>query len=165
MGIFPNSIYLAVKSALETSPYLTYVDKVSIQKYRPGNIPKFEHHCIIISPSFVQAVSYPVSQKYFVNSMHLNLLVIMNYGEEDALTADSPASTPPNVGVIPMFEDVFTTLFDKDLGGEIELIPGLSEFDEPSFFEVVVDEEQEGFIMVARIEYRPKGGKFSSPLV
>jgi len=165
MGIFPNSIYNAVKSALEGSSHLSYVDKIVIQKFRLGNLPTFDHHCIIISPSFIQAVTYGVAQKYFENSMHLHLLVVMTtYGEEDAIIADEPTATPPNVGILPMFEDVFTTLFENNLGGEVNLIPGMAEFDQPSFFEVVTEEEQEGFLMTARLEYRPKGVRFLSPL-
>lgn len=165
MGIFPGSVYMAVKTALVNSSYLTYVDKVVVQKYRPGNLPKFDHHCIIISPSFVQSITYGVGQKYLENSMHLYLLVVMtNYGEEAAIIADEPMASPPNVGILPMYEDVFTTLFDNKLGGEVNTIPGMAEFDQPSFFEVVVEEEQEGFMMLARIEYRPKGVRFLSPL-
>jgi hypothetical protein len=160
MSIFPLSTYSVVKTALETSPYLPYVEGVSIRKFRHGNLPTFSHHYIVISPSFAQAVTYPANQKYIINSMHLMLLVLMNYGEEAAIVADNPASVPPNVGILPMYEDVFMSLFANDLGGEISLIPGMGELDEPSFFDVVVDEKQEGFIMEARIEYRPKGERF-----
>lgn len=163
MAIFPKDIVSSLKTGLVNSPHLTYVEVVAIQKYRYDNLPLFFHHCIIIQPSFVQAVTYGVSQKYLVNSIHLNLLAVMNYTEEDAFIADVPAASPPNVGILAMYEDVFTTLYENDLGGEISLIPGQSEFDEPSFFEVVTLEEREGFFMEARVEYRPKGGKFIGP--
>jgi len=160
MGIFPLATYSAIKTALDDSSYLPYVEVVSIRKYRHGNLPFFNHHAIIISPSFAQAVTYPANQKYVVNSMHLILLAVQNYGEEDAITADSPALDPPNVGILPMYEDVFRTLFANKMGGVISLIPGMGELDEPSFFDVVTDEEREGYIMEARIEYRPKGERF-----
>jgi hypothetical protein len=163
MSIFPLAVYTAVKTALKNSAYLSYVDTVEIRKFRHGNLPKLSHHGIVISPSFSQAVTYPANQKYIINSMHLMLLVLMNYGEEAAILADEPTATPPNVGILPMYEDVFLTLFENNLGGVISLIPGMGELDEPSFFDVVVDEAQEGFIMEARIEYRPKGERFVGP--
>jgi len=158
--IFPASTYAAVKSTLEGSAYLTYVEIVTVRKYRHGNLPAFNHHAIVISPSFSQAVTYPANQKYIMNSMHLILLVVMHYGEEDAILGNTPGLNPPKVGILPMYEGVFKTLFENNLGDEISLIPGMEELDEPSFFDVVVDEEREGFMMEARIEYRPKGERF-----
>jgi len=160
MAIFPRDVYIALKSELESSSDLSYVDVVVIRKYNRENLPDFSHHCIIINPLSVKAVPYPASQRWIENEIELILLGKKHYTSEDIIIADAPGESPPNVGVLAMYEDIFNTLYENNLGGEIELLPGLIELDNPTRFDILIDEESEQFIFEARLKYMPRGKRF-----
>jgi len=160
MSIFPRGVYVALKAELEASSYLSYVDTFSIRKYRRDDLPDFENYCIVISPSTAEAVPYPASQRWVQNVIDIILLGKLHYGKEDAIIADSPSSTPPNVGVLAMYEDVFYSLYENNLGGEIQLSPGMQELDTLSRFDILLEDEREGFIFEARMGYQPRGVRF-----
>lgn len=161
MSLFPKDVYLAVKSALEASSDLDYVDVVEIQKYRRGNLPDFENYCIVINPILAESVPYKAAQRWIANNIELILLGKLRFGHSDAVVADNPAGSPPNVGVLAMYEDVYRTLYDNNLGGVIELYPGLDELDVTTRFDVLApDEDREDFIFEVRMGYRPRGRRW-----
>jgi hypothetical protein len=162
MAIFPLTVYTGLKTVLEDSAYLSYVDTITIQKFRQDSMPNFDYYCIVISPQLASLVVYPAHQRYVENLIHLILLGKMLNGEADAILADQPGITPPNVGILAMYEDVILTLYNNDLGGAIELQPGIRELDEASDFNVFVTEDREGFIMETKIVYKPRGERFVS---
>jgi len=159
--MFPKDIYLAVKSALEDSSYLTYVDVVEIQKYRRDTLPDFENYCIVISPILAESVPYPAAQRWIANSIELILLGKLRTGHSDAVVADNPTGSPPNVGVLAMYEDVYRTLYKNTLEGAIELYPELNELDVVTRFDVIApDEDREAFIFEVRMGYHPRGQRW-----
>jgi len=158
--IFPKDVYSALKTVLSNSSYLTYFDEIVIRKFRRGNLPDFEYYCIVISPQSALAVVYPAHQRYIENTIQLVMIGKMLGTEEEAILADSPLATPPKVGILAMYEDIVRTLYENDLGGAIEFTPGLKELDYASDFDVVVEEEREGFLMEMRMSYHPKGARF-----
>lgn len=161
MTMFPKNIYLAVKSVLEASSYLPYVDVIEIRKYRRGNLPDFEDYCIVISPILAESVPYAAAQRWIANSIELILLGKLRSGHSDAVVADNPTGSPPNVGVLAMYEDVYRTLYDNDLGGTIELYPKLNELDVVTRFDIIApDEDREAFIFEVRMGYRPRGKRW-----
>jgi len=162
MALFPKDICVALKTTLENSSRLSYVDSVVIQKYRRESIPDFDNYCIIISPSSAQAVVYPASQRFIQLSIDLILLGVVNYTLEDAIIGDSPNENPPRVGILTMYEDIFYTLYQNNLGGVIELAPGYTELDSLAAFDVIVDSRLEPFVVEARVVYSPRGKRFIS---
>lgn len=161
MSLFPKDIYLAVKSILEASSDLDYVDVVEIQKYRRDTLPDFENYCIVISPILAESVPYPAAQRWIANSIELVLLGKLRSGQSDAVVADNPTGTPPNVGVLAMYEDVYRTLYKNTLGGVIELYPELNELDVVTRFDLLApDEDREDFIFEVRMGYRPRGQRW-----
>lgn len=162
MAIFPKEVYVALKSELEEKLGY-YVDTVAIRKYRRTNLPNFENYCIIISPLSANAMPYHgLGQRWIYNEIDLILLGKMRNGEEDAILADEAHADPPNVGILKFYEDVFSVLYENVLGGEIELIPGLSELDNRCEFSVISDELREEFVIEARLPYVPRCRKFIS---
>jgi len=154
MSVFPKGVVTAVKTALTNAPTLTYVDTVVVMKYSPEVLPDFADYCIIINPLTVQSEPYPATQRWHQLELQLVLLAKMgDRSEEDALLADNP---PTNVGMLTMYEDVYTVLYGNNLGGEIELLPGLSELDHPTVFNVIQD-ERDTFLIEAQMGYRPRG--------
>ena len=154
MAIFPKDVVAAVKTALSSSSFLTYVDTVVVQKYSPEAMPQFTTYCIVINPVLAQAVQYPASQRWI--HVDLELILLAKKGdrsEEDALLADSP---PTNVGLLTMYEDIFQTLYDNDLSGAIEVYPEINELDNPANFNILTDEVGT-FILEGAISYRPRG--------
>lgn len=158
MSIFLSNICSALKEELEN--YLShYVDVVTIRKYRRTNLPDFENCCIIISPLSTSCESYS-SQKWLVHEIEIVMLIKMRNGEYDAVMADLPHDDPPNMGILAMYEDVFSILFKNTLGDEIELYPGLTELDNKAEYNVIGDDDREEFIIEARLLYTPHGHKF-----
>jgi len=162
VAIFPKDVYTAIKSALDGATLLPYVDTVVIQKYRRDNIPDFTNYAIIISPIMAEAVIYEAAQRFIANRVELILLAkVRSRTEEDIIMADTPGGSPPNVGVLAMYEDVFRTLYKNNLSGAIELYPKINELDAPSQFDILVtDENREDFIIEARVIYNPRGQRF-----
>ena len=161
MSLFPKDIYLAVKSVLEASSDLDYVDVVEIRKYRRDTLPDFEDYCIVISPILAESVPYKAAQRWIANSMELVLLGKLRSGHSDAVVADNPTGSPPNVGVLAMYEDVYRTLYDNNLGGVIELYPKLNELDVVTRFDILAsDEDREAFIFEVRMGYHPRGQRW-----
>jgi len=161
MALFPKDVYSAIKTALEGSSFLPYVDVVAIRKYRRDTLPEFEYYSIVISPLSAESVPYEAAQRWIANTVELILLGKIRNGLEDALMADSPTGSPPNVGVLAMYEDVYRTLYKNTLGGVIELYPKLNELDVTSRFDVLAPEEdREEFIFEARVGYRPRGQRW-----
>ena len=74
MAIFPKDVVAAVKTALSSSSFLTYVDTVVVQKYSPEAMPQFTTYCIVINPVLAQAVQYPASQRWIHVDLELILL-------------------------------------------------------------------------------------------
>jgi len=158
MSLFPKDVYLAVKSALENSSDLNYVDVVAIRKYRRDTLPDFENYSIVISPVLAESVPYEAAQRWIANTIELILLGKLRAGLSDAVVADNPTGTPPNVGVLAMYEDVYRTLYKNNLGGVIELYPKLNELDVVTRFDILAPEEdREEFIFEVRMGYRPRG--------
>ncbi|MBA7633309.1 hypothetical protein ES703_40873 [subsurface metagenome] len=161
MSLFPKDVYLAIKSVLEASTDLAYVDVVEIQKYRRGNLPDFENYCIVINPILAESVPYKAAQRWIANNIELILLGKLRSGHFDAVVADNPTGLPPNVGVLAMYEDVYRTLYKNTLGGVIELYPGLNELDVVTRFDMIApDEDREDFIFEVRMGYRPRGQRW-----
>lgn len=161
MTVFPKDIYLAVKVALEASDDLVYVDKVEIRKYRRNTLPDFENYAIVISPVSAESIPYKAAQRWITNTIELILLGKLRSGQSDAIVADSPTDSPPNVGVLAMYEDVYRTLYKNNLGGVIELYPELNELDVTTRFDIIApDEDREAFIFEARVGYRPRGQRW-----
>lgn len=167
MALFPKDIFVALKTELEGASILAYVDAVEIQQYRPSMLPDFDHHCIVISPEAATPESYPASQKWIKYEISLVCLIRVLYSDSytitDAIMADSPGLSPPKVGLLPMFEDVYQTLFQNTLGGAIELYPGLKELDNRCDFNLIGNEAREEFIVEARVYYTPHGHRFVTP--
>ncbi len=159
--IFPLSVYSGLKTVLENSSYLSYFDTIVIQKFRRGNTPNFSNYCLIISPQSALTVVYPAHQRYVENTIQLIMLGKMLGTEEEAIMADKPTDTPPKVGILAMYEDILLTLYENDLGGAIEYTPGLRELDYASDFDVVVEEDREGFFLEMRMWYHPRGARFT----
>ena len=157
MSIFPKDVVTAVKTVLKGAASLSYVDTVVVLKYAPEALPDFTAYCIIINPQTVQAEQYPASQRWFQIELQLVLLAKMEArSEEDALLANSP---PLNVGMLTMYEDVFKVLYGNNLGGVIELLPGLDELDNPTVFNVI-EGERDTFLIEAQMGYRPRGERW-----
>lgn len=164
MGIFPLGIFSALKTALENASILSYVDKIAIRQYRPNQLPDFENYCIVISPEAATPETYGASgQKWIRLEITLVCLIKVNYTLEDAVMGDTPGATPPKVGILAMYEDIFQTLYNNDLGGAIEHYPGLQELDNRTDFRLIGDESREDFILEGRIYYTPYGRRFISP--
>lgn len=167
MAIMPRDIFTALKSELEGSALLTYVDTFAIQQYRPTMLPDFDHHCIIISPEAAISETYPANQKWIRLEITLVCLVRVLYADgytlEDAIMADSSGDTPPNVGMLAMYQDIYEELFQNNLGGSIEHYPGLQELDNRCDFKLVGDEAREDFIVEGRVYYTPYGKRFVTP--
>jgi len=163
MAIFPRSIFSALKTELEGATALPYVDVVAIRQYRPTQLPDFENYCIVISPEAAIAETYKVAQKWIQYEITLVCLIKVNYTLEDAIMADSPGSSPPNLGILAMYEDIFQTLYQNNLGGTIEHYPGLQELDNRCDFKLIGDEAREDFIVEGRLYYTPYGQRFISP--
>ena len=160
MSIFPKEIFTALQSVFSV---ITYVDTVTVRKYRRINPPDFNYYCIIINPISATAEKYDAGgQRRVRYEIELVLLGKMFNGEEDAVMADSPTASPPNVGILAMYEDVFTLLYKNDLGGKIELYPGLIELDTRTAFNVITMEDREEFLVEMVIPYRPSGYRFLS---
>ena len=162
MAIFPRDIYTAVKTALSESDELTYVDTFAIQKYLRDNIPDFTYYAIIVSPMAARSHIYEAAQRYIGTDIELVLLAkMLDRTEEDVVLADSPEASPPNVGILAMYEDVYRTLYKNTLGGTIELYPKINELDNVSQFDVFAgDEFREDFLIEARVRYSPRGQRF-----
>ena len=161
MSLFPKDVYTAIKTALSDSSLLSYVDKIEIRKYRRDNIPDFEYYSIVISPILAESVPYEAAQRWIANTVELILLGKILSGQEDAIMADNPTGSPPNVGVLAMYEDVYRTLYKNNLGGVIELYPKLNELDVTTRFDVLApDEDREAFIFEARVGYHPRGQRW-----
>lgn len=160
MSIFPRDIFTALKAALVAASDLSYVDTVAIRQYRPNQLPDFTNYCIIISPEAAVSETYAPNQKWIQYEITLVCLIRVQYTLEDALMADTPGASPPNVGILAMYEDVFKTLFKNDLGGTIEHYPGLQELDNRCDFKLVGDESREDFIVEGRLYYTPYGQRF-----
>ena len=166
-ALFPKDIFTALKAALVGSTFLKYVDSIEIQQYRPGMLPDFDHHCIILSPEAATSESYPAAQKWIKLEISIICLLRVLYSDgytmTDAIMADSPLLTPPSVGILTMYEDIYKTLFQNDLDGAIEHYPGLRALDSRCDFNLVGDESREDFIVEARIHYTPHGHRFVTP--
>jgi hypothetical protein len=161
MALFPKDIYTAIKTALSGASLLTYVDVVEIRKYRRDTLPDFTNYCIVISPMSAESVPYEAAQRWIANVLELVLLGKIRNGLDAAITADSPGDSPPNVGVLAMYEDVYRTLYANTLSGAIELYPKLNELDVSARFDVLAPEEdREEFIYEARMGYRPRGKRW-----
>lgn len=160
MALFPKDVYAAIKTELEGASLLSYVDVVAIRKYRRGSLPDFDYYCIVINPIVAQSVFYEAAQRYVANEVELILLGKVLNGYEDAVMADVPGGSPPNVGILAMYEDVYRTLYENTLSGEIELYPSLEELDVPTRFDTFTDEASEGFILEARMFYMPRGKRW-----
>jgi len=160
MAIFPETVYTALKYTLEGSAYLSYVDTVVIKKYKREALPDFDYYAIVISPAGAQPTLYPANQRYIINFIELYLLGKILNGDVAAVMADSPDTTPPNVGILPMYEDVFRTLYGNNLGGEIELLPHQNELDTPADFNLISGGDLDVFLMEGKVNYRPRGVRF-----
>lgn len=157
MAIFPKDILSSIKTALQGSSHLTYVDTLIISSYKPEDMPDFTSYCIVINPLTVASAFYEANQRYI--GMDLQLVLLSKIGtrsEEDAIIADSP---PTNVGIVVMYEDVYRTLYGNDLSGELELYPYLEELDVNTTLNVV-EGERDTFIMEAKMGYRPRGRRW-----
>ena len=167
MALFPRGIFAALKSELQGASGLAYVDTVVIRQYRPTMLPNFDHHCIIISPEAATSETYPAKQKWIKLEITLVCLVRVLYSNgytlEDAIMGDTPGGTPPKVGILAMYEDIYQELFENSLGGVIEHYPGLQELDNRCDFRLVGDESREDFIVEGRIYYTPYGQRFITP--
>jgi len=161
MALFPKDIYTAIKTELEGASLLSYVDVFAILKYRKETLPDFQYYCIVISPISAKSVPYEAAQRWIENAVELILLGKIKNGQEDAVMADSPGDSPPNVGVLAMYEDVYRSLYDNNLGGVIELYPGLEELDILTRFDILApDADREDFIFEARVGYRVRGQRW-----
>jgi len=161
MSVFPKEIFTALESAFSA---ITYIDKVTIRKYRRINLPDFNYYCIIINPISATAQKYDAGgQRRIIYEIELVLLGKMLNGEYDAVMADSPTATPPNVGILAIYEDVFKLLYKNDLGGKIELYPGLIELDTRTAFNIISAEDREEFLIETIVPYRPSGQRFITP--
>jgi len=163
MSLFPRAILAALKTELEGATALEYVDKVDIRQYRSNMLPNFDHHCIVISPQAAMPETYPASQKWIKYPITLVLLARIHTDLYDAVMADTPGGSPPNVGILAMYEDVYIELFDNTLGGVVELYPGRVELDARTDFNLIGDESREDFIVEARMTYQPYGKRFITP--
>lgn len=163
MALFPRAIFAALKTELEEASGLTYIDTVDIRQYRPNMLPDFDHHCIIISPAGAVSQTYPASQKWIQYPITLVLLARVHTDLYDAVMADSPGASPPNVGILAMYEDIYIELFGNTLGGVTELYPGRVELDARTDFNLLGDESREDFIVEARMTYQPYGQRFVTP--
>lgn len=160
MAIFPKDVVLAVKSELQGASVLSYVDLVVISKYNPRDIPDFSAYAILISPMTAKSDFYAANQRWIGNAVELVLLAKINdRSEEDAIVADLPGDAPPNVGILTMYENVYSTLYGNTLGGEIELLPHLDELDVQSTFNLLTD-DRDTFIMEGRMVYQPRGKRW-----
>ena len=160
MSLFPVNIYLALKTELEDKLNF-YIDMIDIRKYRRTNLPDFENYCIIISPLSAKSMPYQAGgQRWIWNVIDIIILGKMRSNEYDAVMADEPHAEPPNVGILAMYEDVFSVLYKNNLNGEIELIPGIEELDTNCEFSIISDEDREEFIIESRLPYLPRGHKF-----
>lgn len=161
MSIFPKDVYVALKTVLSSSSLLDYVDTFSIQKYSRDRIPDFSYYAIIISPATARSFIYPASQRYIGNELELVMLSkLLTRSDEDVIMADSPTDSPPNVGVLAMYEDIYRTLYKNNLGGTIELYPDIKELDNVSQFDVIGDILRDEFLIEARVRYSPRGQRF-----
>jgi len=160
MSLFPKAVYNALKTELSNASALPYVDLVTIRKYNRANMPDFNYYCIIISPVSAVSEPYPASQRWIQNDIDLVLLGKILYTEEDAIIADSPSATPPKVGILAMYEDIYNTLYENNLGGVIELLPGLIELDSPAKFDILTSAESDVHLIEAHMKYKPRGERF-----
>jgi hypothetical protein len=168
--IFPVSIYSELKSVLEGATLLDYVDKVEITKYRYHGLPAFSHHAIIISPMAAEAMETGnVGHRWVENEILLALLVKPLYGITDAIMGNDKKAgvpvpiyefDPPKIGILRMYEDVFKTLYRNTLNSAVLTVPGEGELDSRSDFNVLFDDDREGFLMEAKLSYRPRGYPF-----
>lgn len=167
MAIFPRDIFTALKAELQGASSLSYVDTITIQQYRPSMLPDFDTHAIIISPEAATSETYPAAQKWIRYEITLVCLVRVlhsdGYTLEDAIIGNSPGDSPPNVGILTMYQDLYELLFQNNLGGVIEHYPGLKELDTRCDFRLVGDESREDFIVESRIYYNPYGQRFVTP--
>lgn len=166
-AIFPVTVYTELKTVLENSTNLDYVDKVEITKYRYHGLPAFSHHAIVISPMAAESGDTGnVGHKWVENEILLALLVKPLYGITDAIMGNEAKVDgeflldPPKIGILRFYEDVFKTLYGNTLNGTILPVPGLGELDSRSDFNVLFDDDREGFLMEAKLSYRPRGYPF-----
>lgn len=167
MALMPRDIFTALKSTISGASTLSYVDKIVIQQYRPTMLPDFDTHAIIISPEAAISEKYPAAQKWIKLEITLVCLVRVLYSDnlniQDAIMGNAPSATPPNVGILTMYQHLYELLFQNDLGGAIEHYPGLQELDNRCDFNLVGDESREDFIVEARLYYTPYGKRFVTP--
>jgi hypothetical protein len=161
--IFPRGVFAALKTELEGAALLPYVDTVAIRQYRPNQLPDFTNYCIVISPEAATSETYGTNQKWIKFEITLVCLIKVNYTLEDAVMGDSPGDSPPKVGILAMYEDIYQTLYQNDLSETIEHYPGLQELDNRCDFKLIGDESREDFIVEGRLYYSPYGHRFISP--
>jgi hypothetical protein len=164
VSIFPKDIIAELQTVLENSSLLSYVDVVTIRKYQGrASIPDFEYYAIVVWPLSANPEPYAAGGqrkiRYSTNLVLLGKTKLVN-AEYDLVMADSPNATPPNVGILAMYEDVFLTLYKNDLSGKIELYPGLTELDGRASFDSWQDVDTEEFLFEAIIPYVPSGDRF-----
>lgn len=167
MALFPRDVFTALKAELEGAASLSYVDSFSIQQYRPNMLPDFDTHAIVISPEAATSETYRAGQKWIKFEITLVCLVRVLYSDglniQDAIMGNSPSATPPNVGILTMYQHLYELLFQNNLGGAIEHYPGLQELDNRCDFRMVGDEAREEFLVEAKIYYTPYGQRFVTP--
>ena len=161
MALFPKDVYTALKTELSGASLLPYVDTIEIRKYHRETLPDFNYYCIVISPVSAISVPYKAAQRWITNMVELVLLGKVLNGQEDAIMADTPGGSPPNMGILAMYEDVYRSLYKNTLGGAIELYPGLEELDVITRFDIIAsDEEREAFIFEVRVGYQVRGERW-----
>jgi len=166
-SMFPLAIYSELKTVLEAAVGLDYVDSVVITKYRYHGLPSFSHHSIIISPMAAEAMETGnIGTRWIDNEILLALLVKPAYGIIDAIMGNELKvegeylNDPPKIGILRMYEDVFKALYRNTLNGVIQTVPGEGELDSRSDFNVLFEDDREGFLMEAKLIYRPRGHPF-----
>lgn len=166
---FPLGIYSELQTYLKSSLLLPYVEEVFIRKYRYNDLPSFSHHAIVLSPMSAEAMQTGVvNTRWIENEIMIVMLVKPVYGGEQAIigndtkTGDPPAYgfNPPKIGILRMYEDVFKSLYGSTLNGAIQIVPGMGELDSRGDFNVLMDDDREGFLMEAKLLYRPRGYPF-----
>lgn len=161
MSLFPKDIYTALKTELSGATLLPYVDVVEILKYRRDLLPDFTNYAIVISPVSARSVPYKAAQRWIECMIELVLLGKIRTGQENAIMVDDPGGSPPDVGLLAMYEDVYRSLYKNTLGGVIELYPGLEELDVLTRFDVLAPGEgADDFIYEARVGYQVRGERW-----